>query len=209
MNLILPHNFTPRAYQLPVLRALDNGIKRAVIVWHRRAGKEKTCLNFTAKRAFERVGTYFYLFPTYAQAKKVLWQGADKAGFRFLDHFPPRIIKTRQEQDLRLELINGSSIQLIGSDNYDSVMGTNPIGCVFSEYALQNPSAWDYLRPILAENDGWAIFDFTPRGHNHGWQIYEMARGNPDWFAEILTVDDTQAISAAAIEAERAAGMSE
>lgn len=33
--LPLPHEFTPRDYQLPVLKALDGGINRAVCVWHR------------------------------------------------------------------------------------------------------------------------------------------------------------------------------
>ena len=209
MQLTLPHNFTPRPYQLPALRALDSGITRVVACWHRRAGKEKTFINFTAKRAFERVGTYFYLFPTYAQAKKVLWQGVDKSGFRFIDHFPARLIKSKHEQELRIEFINGSALQLVGSDNYDSIMGTNPVGCVFSEYALQDPAAWDYMRPILAENGGWAVFDYTPRGKNHGWKLYDMARGNPAWYAEVLTVNDTHAISQEAIDAERAAGMSE
>ena len=209
MEITLPHNFTPRPYQLPALRALDSGINRLIACWHRRAGKEKTFINFTAKRAFERVGTYFYLFPTYAQAKKVLWQGVDREGFRFRDHFPQELVKSQHEQDLRIEFVNGSALQLVGSDNYDSIMGTNPVGCVFSEYALQDPAAWDYMRPILAENGGWAVFDYTPRGRNHGWSLYEMARGNPDWYAEILTVNDTKAISEQAIQAERDAGMSE
>jgi len=41
---------------------------RAVQVWHRRTGKDKT--DFAAiivKKAFERVGVYFYIFPTYSQ----------------------------------------------------------------------------------------------------------------------------------------------
>lgn len=207
--ITIPHNFEPRPYQLPVLRALDSGIKRAVSIWHRRAGKEKTFINYVAKAAFQRVGTYFYLFPTYAQAKKVLWDGKDREGFPFMAHFPKEIIKSTNETELRKEFINGSAVQLIGTDNIDSVLGTNPIGCVFSEYAMQDPSAWDYMRPILRENGGWAIFDYTPRGKNHGYQLYQMARSNPEWYAEILTVNDTKALSPADIEKERNEGMSE
>ncbi len=191
------------------MKALDSGIKRAVAVWHRRAGKEKTFINYTAKAAMQRVGTYFYLFPTYSQAKKVLWDGRDRDGFPFMAHFPKQIVDKRNESELRVELINGSAVQLVGSDNIDSVLGTNPVGCVFSEYALQNPSAWDYMRPILRENGGWAVFDYTPRGKNHGYQLYQMARGNSDWYAEILTINDTGALSDADIQAEREAGMSE
>src|SRR6185312_14576271 len=170
----LPHNFKPRPYQIPVLRALDGGAKRVVAVWHRRAGKEKTFINYTAMAAAcDRVGTYFYLFPTYTQAKKAVWDGRDRDGFPFIGHFPPEIVAKKNEQELKITLTNGSIFQLVGSDNIDAVMSTNPIGCVFAEYALQDPRAWDYVRPILRENGGWAIFDFTPRGKNHGYQIYD------------------------------------
>lgn len=124
-------------------------------------------------------------------------------------HFPKQIVSKKNEQEMRVELANGSAMQLIGSDNIDSILGTNPVGCVFSEYALQDPKAWDYMRPILRENGGWAIFDYTPRGKNHGWHLYEMAKSNPDWYAEILTITDTGALTEADIQAERDAGMSE
>jgi len=158
---------------------------------------------------FERVGTYFYIFPTYTQAKKVLWDGRDRDGFPFMGHFPKEVVHKRNESELRLEAVNGSAIQLIGSDNIDSVVGTNPLGCVFSEFALQDPKAWDYMRPILRENGGWAIFDYTPRGKNHGYALYQMAKDNPEWHAEILTVNDTKCLTDADIEAERREGMSE
>lgn len=156
-----------------------------------------------------RIGTYFYIFPTYAQAKKVLWDGRDKEGFPFMGHFPKEIVAKKNETEMRVELVNGSAVQLVGSDNIDSVLGTNPIGCVFSEYALQHPRAWDYMRPILRENGGWAIFDYTPRGKNHGYTLYQMAKNNPEWYAEMLTVDDTHVLTEADIQAERNAGMSE
>jgi hypothetical protein len=66
---------------------MDSGKKRAVVVWHRRAGKDKTLINLVAKKALERVGSYYYFFPTYAQGKKILWDGTDKDGFKFIDHF--------------------------------------------------------------------------------------------------------------------------
>lgn len=162
-----------------------------------------------AKASLQRVGTYYYLFPTYGQARKVLWDGRDRDGFAFMSHFPDQIISKKNESELRVELVNGSAVQLVGTDNIDSIVGTNPIGCVFSEFALQDPRAWDYIRPILRENGGWAIFDYTPRGKNHGYHLYEMARSNPEWYAEILTVNDTKALSEADIQRERDEGMSE
>ena len=167
MQITIPHLFQPREYQLPIFKAIDNGYKRIIQVWHRRAGKEKTDINIVAKKIFERVGAYYYIFPTYNQGKKILWNGADKEGTRFLDHFPEATRKRNVGNEMFIEFKNGSTFQVVGSDNIDSIVGTNPLGVVFSEYSLQDPQAWDYIRPILAENDGWAIFNFTPRGDNH------------------------------------------
>ena len=81
---------------------------------------------------------------------------------------------------------NGSTWALVGSDNYDSLVGTPPVGIVFSEFALANPNAWGYLRPILANNGGWAMFVSTPRGKNHLYTLHNHAKDSEDWFAESL-----------------------
>ena len=183
---------------------MDEGIKRAALIWHRRSGKDKTLVNFTAKKTLERVGGYYYFFPTYKQGKKILWEGRDKDGFRFIDHFPKEIRDGKpNDTELKIKLKNGSLFQIVGTNDIDSIVGTNPVGCVFSEYSLQDPRAWDYIRPILAENDGWAVFNYTPRGENHGHDLYEFARNDPNWFCQRLTVDDTKAISPEVLEQER------
>lgn len=216
MNIALPHNFRPRPYQLGILDAIDSGILRCICCWHRRSGKDKTFINLMAKKMMERVGAYYYIFPTYTQAKKVIWRGMDKTGMRFISHFPkPLMAKPPNQTDMLIEYKNGSIFQLLGSDNIDSIVGTNPIGVVFSEFSLQDPRAWEYLRPILVENGGWAIFNFTPRGKNHAYDLLEMAKLNPAWFCEVFGVNDTRdwdgkpIITDAMIEEERRSGMSE
>jgi len=122
--------------------------------------KDKSYINVVAKEAMKTVGIYYYFFPTYSQGRKILWDGLDRDGFKFLDHIPGAIrAKKPNEAEMKITLVNGSIFQVIGTDNIDSVVGTNPRGCVFSEYSLQNPAAWEYMRPILAENDGWAAFN--------------------------------------------------
>jgi hypothetical protein len=74
---------------------------------------------------------------------------------------------------------------------------------VFSEWSRANPASWAYLAPILVENNGWALFITTPLGNNHAKSMYDMARHDPAWFAEISTVADTKAISHEAVEAQR------
>jgi len=203
MEISLPHKFDPRAYQIPVLRAIDNGFLRIIQVWHRRAGKEKTDVNIVAKKMMERVGAYYYFFPTYTEGKKILWDGRDKNGVAFLDHFPAELVESRNSTEMKIVFKNGSIFQVVGVDKIDSIVGTNPIGCVFSEYALQNPRGWDFIRPILAENGGWAIFNWTPRGKNHAYDLHMMAETDPKWFVTVLTVDHTGVISQEVLDQER------
>lgn len=208
MKVTIPHKFIPRTYQLPLLQSLDSGKKRAIIIWHRRSGKDKACFNLMIKKAFERVGTYFYFLPEYSQAKKVVWDNIDNDGFRTIDHIPKQVIAKKNDSELKITLINGSIIQLIGADTFDkSGVGTNPIGVVFSEFPITRPDIWGYVRPILLANNGWAVFNGTPRGQNHAYQLLEMAKQNDEWFTQVLTVDDTGVLTKDDIERERAEGM--
>lgn len=191
---VIRAEFQPRPYQVEVLKARANGYNRGVLIAHRRAGKDLTMLNMIWTEAVKRVGLYNYYFPTYALGKKIIWKGLTKEGKPFLSFIPPELIKDKNETDLRLELVNGSIIQIVGTENINqSLVGINPVGCVFSEYSLQNPMAWELTRPILAENGGWAWFVYTPRGRNHGYTLYEMALRNPDsWFCKLFSIGDTK-----------------
>src|SRR5690606_12022107 len=86
------------------------------------------------------------------------------------------------------------------------LIGTNPRMIVFSEWALSDPSAYSYVRPILNANDGTVIFLSTPRGKNSLWELYQIAQQSPEWFCYKLTLDDTQHISIHDIEREIASG---
>ena len=222
-TVTVPHLFGPRERQIPFLAAMDAGKDRACLVWHRRYGKDTVCWNYMIKEAVEKVGNYYYFFPTYKQGRMVIWDGRGKdgpngePGTRFLDHIPEELMysppnKSEMKITLKHPTIKGapgSIIQIIGLDKFDSKMGTNPRGCVFSEYSLQNPAAWAHIRPILRENKGWAVFNFTPRGENHAYELYQMAQNNPKWFCELLTIDDTNVLTPADIQEERDSGMSE
>lgn len=207
--ITLPYNFTPREYQVPFFRYMHNGGKRAVLVWARRSGKDTSSWNFLIPEAYENKGVYYYVFPTFAQGRKVLWDSMTMEGIRFLDFIPKCLIANINNQEMKIRLKNGSIIQIVGSDNYDAIMGTNPSGCIFSEYSVQDPNAWQYIRPILDANRGWAIFVFTPRGANHAKDLFDMASNNPDWFCQKLTVDDTHVISKEDLDKIRAEGTSE
>jgi len=202
-EVTLPYKFKPRKYQIPILKAWDSGIKRLFWVAHRRSGKDKTIFANLPKKMMERVGTYYYFLPTYSQAKKVIWTGADKSGFKFLNHFPKEIVKSINQSDMIIELINGSILQMVGADNIDRIVGTNPIGVVFSEYSLMKPEVWSFITPILRENEGWAVFIMTPRGTNHAWDLMQDIKDKKNWFCEVLTVDETKALTKEALQEAR------
>lgn len=215
-NIItIPYKFTPRVYQKDLMAALDGGYRRAIAVYHRRAGKDKTMFNIVIKKALQRRGVYYYFFPEFAQGRRVIWDGIDGSGFKFLDHIPEQLIQSKNSTDMRIELTTGSVIQILGTDKFNKVRGSNPVGCVFSEFAFQNPKAWNIVRPILAENGGWAIFNSSVNGKNHFYDMYQMATKNKNWYVQNLTVEDTldengnRYVSDDVIQEERDAGMSE
>jgi len=207
MEITVPHDWRPRDYQKGLWDFLEKGGKRAVAVWHRRAGKDLLSINWCVTAALKRRGLYWHLLPTYNQGRKIVWDGMTKDGRGFLEHFPKELWAAVNNTDMRLELKNGSIYQVVGTDNVDRLVGSNPVGVIFSEYSLQDPRAWDLVRPILAENGGWAVFIYTARGRNHGYDLFNMATGNERWFCQRLSVDDTGAVPAEAIEDERSAGM--
>lgn len=184
-----------RSYQKPLIAYMRKGGKRAVWVAHRRSGKDVSCWQYLVEPAIQDRGTYFYCLPEFTHARRVIWEGMLNDGMRFINLIPESIVKNKNESQMKIELVNGSIIQLVGSDQYDRLVGTNPKGIVFSEYSITHPMAWQILRPILAANGGWAIFNGTPRGKNHFWDILEQAKQDPEWFWSIDTAKTTGVLS--------------
>ena len=194
MSIIeLPYKFDARDYQSEVFRKIFvEHYKHIFWFVHRRAGKTKTCINLLTGRGLERVGLHLYMFPQTNQAKRVIWRGMDGQGMRFLDHVPPELVAKKNNIDMSIELINGSILQLGGSNNFDAWMGTNPVTVIYDEFPLHNPLSREYLNPILLENGGLEVLLGTPRGKNHAYQVYQYALQDPSFWVNILTVDDTK-----------------
>lgn len=205
-----PNEWFPRPYQLKAWNALEEGCKRAVFVWHRRSGKDDVALHWTACEATETPGNYWYLLPQANQARKAIWDAVDPhTGRRRIDWvFPQELRETTREQDMLIRFKRtGSTWQVVGSDNYQALIGSPPIGIVYSEYMLSDPNSWSFIRPILLENNGWAIFNGTPRGRNHLHGLYMLGQEGehrePGWFTQLLTVKDTGRFTPEEIEKER------
>ena len=193
-NITVPFNFKPRPYQLELFKAMD-GVqgkpetrkRRAFLRWHRRAGKDKACWCYLLKEAATLPGNYFYIFPTAAEGRKALWENVDGDGFKTIDHLPAQMIKRKSNTEMLIELLNGSTIRIVGLDvSADKIRGVSARGCVFSEFAYQDPDAYKVLMPSLRETSGWAIFNSTPCGRNHFFEMETRVKRSPNWYFSAL-----------------------
>ena len=130
-----------------------------VLVAGRRFGKSYLACIELLKAALERPGeTYFYCAPTYRMAKDIAWKTLKKI-------IPNTLVRTKNETELRMELINDSTIELKGTENASALRGRSLSGVVLDEAAFMEAEVWfEVLRPALADKQGWALFISTPEG---------------------------------------------
>lgn len=204
-NTVIIDKFVPRNYQIPICDAIENkGYKRVIAIMPRRSGKDLTAWNLCIRQCIRKTCLVYYCLPTYSQAKKTVFDAIAIDGTKFLDYIPKEVITSINTQEMKIRFKNNSILQLIGGDTYDSsLVGTNPYAIVFSEYALMDPKAFQFARPILAANDGWCLILSTPRGRNALWELYNNTKDLPDWFCYKLTVEDTKHISSDVLANER------
>ena len=190
---------------------LENGGRHAELIAHRRFGKDEIALHRTACAAFERRASYWHMLPEAAQARKAIWKAINPhTGIRRIDEaFPDELRASTNDTEMLITFKNGSSWQVVGSDNFNSLVGSAPAGIVYSEWALANPNARAYLRPIIAENNGWQFFITTPRGRNHAYTTYKAAeklmRSGGDAYAETIDARQSGVFTPEQLDAELAA----
>lgn len=213
MRLVtLPANgYVPRPYQRGFWRYMQKTAfgARAILCHHRRAGKDHTAINWCAVASQQRVGLYIHVFPYANQGRRVIWNGIDRNGKKFLDAFPEELIESRSDLEMRLILKNGSVYQILGADDPDKLVGINCVGAIFSEFALMDPQAFRLVQPILNENQGWAVFPSTPRGRNHFYDLVQVAFNNERWYVSVETISTTGAVDPSVVDEDRKMGVDE
>jgi phage terminase large subunit len=212
--------FKPRWYQKPVIthftgNGSDGRGKAGSWVMHRRGGKDLTAMAILDVLAWRRLGMYWHTFPTFEQGRKAIWEGFTADGDRIIDlMFPPEQVRSRDNQQMKVELLNGSIYRVIGTDKIEAV-GAGPVGVIHSEYSIAKPKAADLIAPMLRENGGWELYVYTPRGNNHGRKLHDRmkaaaAREPARYFCELKTLYDTRAYDPdQTIAEERARGRPE
>jgi len=81
----------------------------------------------------------------------------------------------------------------MGSDKDSNLLvGTNPVGIIWSEYGEIDPVMRQRALPILRANKGWEAIIMTPRGRNHAYKTYMQVRESPQWHTSFLPITATR-----------------
>ncbi len=195
-RIVVP--YSPRRVFLPFHLRRE---RFAIGVAHRRAGKTVACINDLVKKAslLQREyppGRLGYVGPQLNQSKDNVWL--------YLKHYTAPLMRDKNESDLWVELFNGARIRLYGADNPDRIRGAYFDEVVLDEYADMAPSVWgEIVRPMLTDYQGGATFIGTPKGRNSFHDMFERAKGDPDWFTFMLRASETGILPPKELESAR------
>ena len=147
--------------------------KRKIIVAGRRGGKTTGAAMLAADKALEgrRV---LEAAPTSDQTS-AFW---DNVKAYFADPIARKAMY-KNDSDRLLELPNGGRIRCKTAHDADSLRGDYADLLILDEYSFMKPSAWEEVgQPMLLDNDGDAVFIFTPNRKNHAFILYQQAVAN-------------------------------
>jgi len=120
-------------------------------------------------------------------------------------YLPPEFISKKNEVELSVDLIQGSTITLKGADTPDSLRGVGLNYSILDEYAQMKEEVWDeIIRPMLIDSKGKALFIGTPQGYNHFWKLYNKEKDDTDYKSFHYRTVDNLAIEGMAEEVEKA-----
>ena len=193
-RVILPYG--PRSAFVPFHERKE---RFAVGVAHRRCGKTVATVNDKIRRAALTDKAQYrgaYIAPYLRQAKDIAWE--------YLKRFSLPIAAKVNESELWVELVNGSRIRIYGADNAEALRGAYLDDVTLDEFADMSPSVWgSIIRPMLADRHGTATFIGTPKGRNAFFEIFERAKGDPDWFTFLLPASKTGILPQVELDAAR------
>lgn len=150
-----------------------------VIAAGRRFGKTVLACVILFYHALKNPGIYWYVAPTYGQAKELAWD--------ILIRMIPKELLEKQpnETELKFTLKNGATIHLKGADNAKTLVGRGLKGLVIDEVAkIKNrKQVWEQiLRPALSDYLGFCIFISTPQGKDYFWELFIKGQRKEDGF---------------------------
>lgn len=177
--------FNPHKWQCDVL--LSNA-KRKVCLTGRQSGKTTLLKTIIYASALEHNQEIMVLAPTHGSVKELLWRHFTRSDQPL---FPKPLVKYQNNQDMILELVNGTRITFKGTENVDALLGRECDLLVLDEWQSHNPEVWVYLEPLLASRSGNAIFTGTARRGNHIMDFYQKGLDTPDWESFKVTTEES------------------
>jgi hypothetical protein len=128
---------------------------------------------------------FWIVGPNYTDAEKefrVMYDGLAKLGAPF---DKPGTYNNPHDGDMQVSLYKGKFVVIAKSAQYpERLVGEGLNGVIMAEAAKQKPSTWNkYIRPMLADYNGWSLHTSTPEGKN--WFYDAWMRGQSqfetDW----------------------------
>lgn len=156
------HRLPPRSYQPEIVEAYNNpAIDELLLVIARRGGKTThffaECI---APDLVKEVQTIVLVYPTAKMGFRNFWNNIEDDGFKTIEHIPAGLIahQSNSEDDMRIELINGSVFMVVGSTNVEALRGANGKKYAFDEFADMPIEAVNVVAPIIENNGGKLIY---------------------------------------------------
>jgi phage terminase large subunit len=173
---------------------INNKKRFNVVVVHRRAWKTVWAVLDVIITSMKEEWDYWYIAPTYKQAKKIAW--------RMLQKYWNQITWFKyNSSELIVNYINWSTISLFWAENPDSLRWLDLKGVIFDEYA-QQPS-WIYseiIFPMINANNWWVTWIWTPKWKNAFYKLFERAKKDDRFYTMLLKHKDTWLLTEEQIE---------
>lgn len=161
------HRLPLRDYQVEIRDNYnDPSIEELLLIIARRGGKTTTVFSECVVPDLVReVQTIVLVYPTAKMGFRNFWNNIENDGFKTIEHIPKALIlrQSNSEDDMRIELINGSVFMVVGATNVEALRGANGKKYIFDEFADQPIEAVNVVAPIIEANGGKLIYMGTPK----------------------------------------------
>lgn len=170
--------------------------RRIVVVAGRRVGKT-TGVAILAVESMLRGRRVLEAAPISDQTN-AFWDACKKA---LAEPIAAGVVK-KNETGRILEIPGGGRIKCKTAFNADTLRGDYADLLILDEYSLMDPDTWNEVgAPMLLDNDGDAVFIFTPKRKNHAYHLFTRAQADDTgrWAAFQFTSFDNPHLSEAAL----------
>jgi phage terminase large subunit len=161
------HRLPLRDYQKEIVfNYNDPTIEELLLIIARRGGKTTTVFSeCVVPDLVKEVQTIVLVYPTAKMGFRNFWNNIENDGFKTIEHIPASLVfrQSNTEDDMRIELINGSVFMCVGATNTEALRGANGKKYIFDEFADQPIEAVNVVAPIIEANGGKLIYMGTPK----------------------------------------------